>query len=185
MRKELILGFLVSIMFIPGSVALDIDVSESDKERVNDAITSNIDEIPKPVRNIVGNEDVNVRVEDRGVIGVKLDGLQIDEVVEDGLDNPDVLVNVSDKAYENVTESDNPKDALKQNYRSGEITIEVAESDSSSGQEESSDADDSDSSDSGEGSQEDSSESSPGIADRVDSFITGVKIQVATAFVSL
>ncbi len=108
------------------SVSVD-EVMEQPRDYVP-VYNSNTDMVPDLVRSLVGDERVNVHVESPGetyTIGLVMDGVKVDEVVEDGLANETVEIRTDKDTVHRIMDSDEPAAATVEAFNSGDIEYTV------------------------------------------------------------
>lgn len=124
MRK--LFSLAVLIFFLAGSVAAadyDEELTEQQKDTVKEKFNSNANQTPSLLFVSVKDRTVNVEL-GSGEYGVVMDGKQIDEISNTAYSSAEVRVKVSSSTVDEVRNSSDPVDAVRQAKKNGDIQLQ-------------------------------------------------------------
>lgn len=94
-----------------------------------DTVNQHTDELPDWIKDLVGDEDVNVYINegqnDSFNLSIKMDGLKVQNMTDSALDNPKIEVWTSTDVIQNITESEDPVGDMQEAINKGEIRYEA------------------------------------------------------------
>lgn len=94
-----------------------------------DTVNQHTDELPDWIKDLVGDEDVNVYINegqnDSFNLSIKMDGLKVQNMTDSALDNPKIEVWTSTDVIQNITESEDPVGDMQEAINNGEIRYEA------------------------------------------------------------
>jgi len=94
-----------------------------------DTVNQHTDELPDWIKDLVGDEDVNVYINegqnDSFNLSIKMDGLKVQNMTDSALDNPKIEVWTSTDVIQNITESEEPVGDMQEAINNGEIRYEA------------------------------------------------------------
>lgn len=124
MKKLFSLAVLV--FFLAGSVTAadyDRELTEQQRDTVKEKFNSNVDQVPSIVFVSVKDRTVNVEL-GSGEYGVVMDGKQIDEISNTLYSSAEVRVEVSSSTVDEVRNSSDPVEAVRQAKKNGDIQLQ-------------------------------------------------------------
>jgi len=125
MKKTTVLLTIFLALTVAGSAQ---SYNDSGLENFKEAYNNQSSQVPGFIGNIIGGEDVEINLKsgnETETIGAKFDGVEIEKISEDGLENPTMQVNVSENAIQSVVSSDKPYQELQNQLEAEEISYET------------------------------------------------------------
>jgi len=106
-----------------------MDLDSYNLSEYEDTVNQHTDELPDWIKDLVGDEDVNVYINegqnDSFNLSIKMDGLKVQNMTDSALDNPKIEVWTSTDVIQNITESEEPVGDMQEAINNGEIRYEA------------------------------------------------------------
>lgn len=106
-----------------------MDLDSYNLSEYEDTVNQHTDELPDWIKDLVGDEDVNVYINegqnDSFNLSIKMDGLKVQNMTDSALDNPKIEVWTSTDVIQNITESEDPVGDMQEAINNGEIRYEA------------------------------------------------------------
>lgn len=127
MKDKAIVLVTLTIFFAAGSAALQAD--QNSLSQYQEQVNQNSDQIPGFVKALIGDQNINIYI-DQGEpearnLSLEMSGLRVEEIDNRSLENPDLEVWASSGTIENVTESENSLQQLKNTLDNGRIDYQT------------------------------------------------------------
>jgi hypothetical protein len=120
--KLFLLG--VFLILLPGLAAAE--VTQQDLDQFREVANSNTDKIPDFVETLVGNQNINIHLEDTNqTVSIQTTGTAVAEASFDSWNNPTLVVWTEEATVQELMNSTTPRTDLEQALESGDISYEV------------------------------------------------------------
>ncbi len=87
-----------------------------------------IDGAPDILKGLVGNEKIDLTITRTNgslyVAGLEIENAHIDKIVKGGIDNPNIDINATEKAIDDIQSSKDPITVFQQEKDSGQVTFQ-------------------------------------------------------------
>ena len=128
MRRQILSAMIFLIILISFANAFSIDMAETQKNI--DAYNKNIDKAPAILKDIMGNEKINLDItrNDGSVFRVGLDMVagRINNTVIGGWNDPSITITTTENAINNTRLSKDPITEFQKERNQGQITFEAS-----------------------------------------------------------
>lgn len=106
-----------------------MDLDSYNLSEYEDTVNQHTDELPDWIKDLVGDEDINLYINegqnDSFNLSIKMDGLKVQNMTDSALDNPKIEVWTSTDVIQNITESEDPVGDMQEAINNGEIRYEA------------------------------------------------------------
>jgi len=116
-RKAVITAISLALLVAPAATAADFGPEQETLDEYKDIANQNSDRLPDFVKNLAGNQDINVYIDRQDAesynLSIQTNSTMIENVEDSSLDQPDIEIWTSTRVIENVSESDQPVERIK------------------------------------------------------------------------
>jgi len=116
-RKAVITAISLALLVAPAATAADFGAEQETLDEYKDIANQNSDRLPDFVKNLAGNQDINVYIDRQDAesynLSIQTNSTMIENVEDSSLDQPDIEIWTSTRVIENVSESDQPVERIK------------------------------------------------------------------------
>jgi hypothetical protein len=116
-RKAVITAISLALLVAPAATAADFGPEQETLDEYKDIANQNSDRLPDFVKNLAGNQDINVYIDRQDAesynLSIQTNSTMIENVEDSSLDQPDIETWTSTRVIENVSESDQPVERIK------------------------------------------------------------------------
>lgn len=121
-------AILVSLIFLSGVAAAQIQQPTSTQQKglqgLKESYNQQTESVPGFLANIVGGETININLEagnNTKTLGVKFDGVEIENISKEEMENPTMKANISREAIASIGQADKPYKELQNQMKTGNI----------------------------------------------------------------
>lgn len=130
--RILFAAFLVAVFAAAGTAQSNTTSMDFDSYNISeyeDTANQHTDELPQWIKDLVGDENINVYINqgqnDSFNLSIQMDGLKVQNMTDTALENPDIEVWTSTEVIQNITESEDPVGDMQEAINNDEINYEA------------------------------------------------------------
>ena len=127
MKRQILFAAILSMFLISLANAISLDLPEMQKNV--DAYNNNIDKAPVILKDILGNEKINMNItRDDGSLfraGLDVVSARIERTVDGGWDDPTIVITTTESAINIVRRSNDPIAAFQEQRDLGQFNFEA------------------------------------------------------------
>ena len=124
--RYLITGF-VAVMLATSATAQDVRLDEEEMDQAQEFMNRFSEDLPGFLQSVLGDQRINANIEDGNetvVYSAETEGMTVQNLSDERLEDPTLVVNTSVSTIEDVYESNNTAEEVRQKFNEGEITYE-------------------------------------------------------------
>lgn len=117
----------LAVMLVTSAAAQDVRLDEQEMDQAQDFMNRFSEDLPGFLQSVLGDQRINANIEDGNetvVYSAETEGMTVQNLSDERLEDPTLVVNTSVSTIEDVYESNNTAEEVRQKFNEGEITYE-------------------------------------------------------------
>ena len=117
----------LAVMLVTSATAQDVRLDEQEMDQAQDFMNRFSEDLPGFLQSVLGDQRINANIEDGNetvVYSAETEGMTVQNLSDERLEDPTLVVNTSVSTIEDVYESNDTAEEVRQKFNEGEITYE-------------------------------------------------------------
>lgn len=116
-QRSVITVISLALFMVPATTAAEFDLNQDSLTEYKQIANQNSDQLPDFVKDLVGNQDINIYINQNMSesynLSLQMNGTNVETIDNRSLEQPDVEVWTSTEIINNISESENPVEQMK------------------------------------------------------------------------
>lgn len=128
-RRAVITVISLALFMAPAATSAELQMDQDSLSDYKKVANQNSDQLPDFVKNLVGDQDINIYIDQNQSeshnLSLQMNGTTVETIDSQSLDQPDMEIWTSTKIINNISESEKPVDQMKAAINEDEIEYEA------------------------------------------------------------